>query len=139
MISFKYVTVNDRDFWFSLDKHISIIELNKKIRDKKGYVMFLNDKPIGVLRYSLFWDSIPFVNMLYIHNDYQGKGYGKAFCKFFEDDMKALGHGMIMTSTQSDETAIYFYKKIGYYECGYLDFSIEGYEQPREIVLNKKI
>lgn len=139
MIKIKYVTINDRDFWFSLDKHISIVELNKKIRDKNGYIMFLNDKPIGVLRYSLFWDSIPFMNMLYIHPDYQGMGYGRAFCEYFENDMKSLGHGMVMTSTQSDETAINFYEKIGYNNCGYLDFEIEGYIQPREIILNKKI
>lgn len=135
----RLVNETDKVEWFMLDKHLSEEEFNKKVRDKQGYVLIKDITIVGVLRYSLFWDSIPFMNMLYISDDFQNKGYGRKLCLYFENEMKSLGHGMVLTSTQSDETAIHFYHKIGYETCGYIDFNIEGYIQPREIVLSKKI
>lgn len=36
-----------------------------------------DNKIIGWLRYSYFWDNIPFMNMLYINENYRNKGIGK--------------------------------------------------------------
>ena len=41
-----------------------------------AYVLMRTDRPVGILRYSLFWDSIPFCNLLYIVEDERGKGGG---------------------------------------------------------------
>ena len=37
-----------------------------------------------------------------------------------EQDMKALGYGLVMTSTQSDEEGQRFYRALGYVDCGSL-------------------
>ena len=39
--------------------------------------MFDNNNFIGWLRFNLFWDNIPFLNMLYFLEEYRRKGYGK--------------------------------------------------------------
>jgi hypothetical protein len=62
----KYVLENDRAFWFSLDKHLSESEFVLKVRDRRGYIINDNDKPIGILRYNLFWDNTPFLTLIYI-------------------------------------------------------------------------
>ena len=75
MIKIGYVEQKDKDFWFSLDKHLSEEEFNKKIRDKMGYVLYIDKLPVGILRYNLFWDNTPFCTMLYLDEKYRGKGY----------------------------------------------------------------
>ncbi len=46
---------------------------------------------------------------------------------------------MLMTSTQVDEDAQHFYRKLGYQDSGGLIINIPGYEQPMEMFLIKKI
>ena len=139
MINIRYVRIEDKEFWFSLDKHLPEAEFEKKIRDKMGYVLLLNDSPIGILRYNLFWDNTPFCTLIFIDRDYQRKGYGKMLIDFWERDMKTQGYKIAMTSTQVDESAQHFYRKTGYKDCGGFVIDIAGYEQPMELFLMKAI
>ena len=66
MIEVKYVTKEDKNFWYSLDKYLPENEFDKKIRDKQGYVLFDDGVAVGLLRYNLFWDNTPFCTMLFI-------------------------------------------------------------------------
>lgn len=36
-------------------------EFKNKVRTKRGYILLLDDKPIGLLRYNLFWTIRHFV------------------------------------------------------------------------------
>ncbi len=115
------------------DKHISESELRRVISANRILVMYKGDDFIGWLRFGLFWDSIPFMNMLYILDGYRGKGYGTELLSFWEKEMAKAGHGKVMTSTQSDEKAQFFYRKNGYTECGALLLP----KEPLEIVFIK--
>ena len=139
MINIRYVLIEDKDFWYSLDKHLPKTEFEIKVRDKMGYVLFLDETPIGILRYNMFWDNTPFCTMLYIDRNYQRKGYGKMLMEFWERDMKSRGYGMLLVSTQADETAQHFYRKLGYKDRGGFVVDIAGYSQPMEMFLVKAI
>ena len=139
MIEIRYIHLDDKEFWFSLDKHLSEQEFNNKVRDNRGYVLLDDNKPVGLLRYNLFWDNTPFCNLIYINNECQGKGFGKLLIEYWENDMKSQGYGMLLTSTQVDESAQHFYRKLGYKDCGGLVIDIKGYEQPMELFLVKSI
>ncbi|MBQ1945655.1 MAG: GNAT family N-acetyltransferase [Clostridia bacterium] len=136
MIRIRHVQSEDRIFWFGLDKHLSQKEFNNKVSSKSGYVLLADDMPVGLLRYSLFWDSIPFCNMLYIDARYQRKGYGKKLMAHWEEEMKAQGYERLLTSTQADEEAQHFYRKLGYQDCGGLVMDVPG---PMELILMKAI
>jgi ribosomal protein S18 acetylase RimI-like enzyme len=110
------------------DKHISEEMLYKKIYDKEVIIVKADDKIIGWLRYGYFWDSIPFMNMLVMDENYRGKGIGKKLVTFWERDMKANGHEFIMTSTLSNEMAQHFYRKLGYKDSGSLILENEALE-----------
>ena len=133
------VTGADRESWFSLDRHLSGEAFDRKVRDRMGYVLTLADRPAGILRWSLFWDSIPFCNMRYIREGERRKGLGRALMARWEQDMKALGYGLVMTSTQSDEEGQRFYRALGYVDCGSLTLPFRGYEQPTELFLAKAL
>ena len=138
-ISVRYATAADEDFWFSLDRHLSKDEYAHKVRDHMGYVLTLKGLPIAILRYSLFWDSIPFCTLLYVRDAEQRKGYGCRLMKYWEEDMKNKGYGLVMTSTQEDEEAQHFYRAIGYKDCGELNLPFPGYEQPTELIMGKAL
>lgn len=135
----RYVQYADKDFWFRLDRHLSEAEFERKVRDAMGYVLSENDVPVGLLRYNLFWDNTPFCSMLHIDGACQGKGYGRMLMNHWEAEMKSMGYGMVMTSTQADESAQHFYRKLGYQDAGGFVMNIPGYEQPLELIMVKGI
>lgn len=139
MTEIRYVQSEDKKFWYSLDKHLPEKEFDKKVCDKQGYVLLDNNKPIGILRYNLFWDNTPFCTMLFIEPNNQRKGYGKKLVEYWEAEMKLQGYGMIMTSTQVDEEAQHFYRKLGFKDCGGFVIDIPEFEQPMEMIMIKSI
>jgi len=73
---------------------------------------------VGVLRWNLFWQSIPFLDLLFIDEAYRGQGWGSKMMAQWEESMKLMGYSDVMLSTQEDETAKYFYEKLGYHRIG---------------------
>ena len=139
MIQVRYVETEDKEFWYGLDKHLPECEFEKKVRDKQGYVLLNDGVRVGLLRYNLFWDNTPFCTMLFIDWPKQKKGLGRELMKYWEEDMKMQGYGMVMTSTQVDEEAQHFYRKLGYKDCGGFTVDIPGYEQPMEMFMSKAL
>ena len=135
----RYLEHQDKDAWFALDKHLSEAVFDEKVRSRQGYVMSEEGKIIGILRYNLFWDNTPFCTMLIIADGHRGKGFGKRLMEHWEQDMKAQGYGMVMTSTQVDEDAQHFYRKLGYKDSGGFIVDVEGFEQPMEMIMIKGI
>ena len=137
MTQIRYIQADDKAFWYGLDQHLPEPEFDNKIRRKQGYVILEDHHPIGLLRYNLFWDNTPFCTMLVIAPGYRGKGFGKKLMEHWEADMKAQGYGMLMTSTQVDEAAQHFYRKLGYQDCGGFVIHVPGYDQPMELFMIK--
>lgn len=137
MVEIRYAREDDRDFWYSLDKHLPLQQFYNKTRDKTGYVLLEDNKPVGLLRYNLFWDKFPFCTMLFIEQNYQRKGYGRKLMEHWENDMKSKEYGMLLTSTQVDEDAQHFYRKLGYKDCGGLVIDVPEFKQPMELFLVK--
>lgn len=55
----------------------------------------------------------------------------------WEHDLTSQGYEMFLVSTQVDENAQYFYRKLGYKDCGGLVINIPKYEQPMEMFMIK--
>ena len=54
MFGIRYVEEMDKEFWFTLDRHLKESEFSKKVADKRGYVILEDDKPIGVFVIACF-------------------------------------------------------------------------------------
>lgn len=134
-ITIRYAETSDIEFWFSLDKHMSESEFERKVRDRQAYVALSDDEPVGILRFNLFWDNTPFCNLLYIKDGMRGRGIGKALMDRFEEDARTAGYKFVLTSTRSDEDAQHFYRAIGYRDCGELRLP----DEPAELLLRKEL
>lgn len=108
----------DKEKIAKYDRHIHPNRLGKCIGD--GQVMVLREGAdiLGVLRFSLFWQSIPFLDLLLIDEAYRGQGWGSKMMADWEESMERMGYSYVMLSTQEDETAKYFYEKLGYCRIG---------------------
>ena len=135
----RFITTEDKPFWYSIDKHLPEKEFYKKIRDNQGYILIVDDKPVGLLRYNLFWDNTPFCTLIYIEEQHQKQGWGRLLMTHWEQDMRKQGYRMVLTSTQVDEDAQHFYRKLGYKDCGGLTVDVPGYEQPMEMFMVKQL
>ena len=135
----RYVELDDKKRWYELDQHLPEEVFAEKVRTNQGYVLVEDGVVIGILRYNLFWDNTPFCTMLFIDDGYRGKGYGKQMMEDWEQDMKTKGYGMLMTSTQVDEDAQHFYRKLGYKDAGGFIVDVPGFEQPMEMIMIKEV
>ena len=134
-ILLRYAENKDFIWLCDKDKHISENKLKEKLENKEVYVVEINGKVIGWLRYNLFWDKIPFMNMIYFLEEYRNMGIGKKLANYWENEMKQKGYDNILTSTQSDEEAQHFYRKLGYKEIG----GFKYFNEPYEIIFQKII
>jgi len=133
LFEIRYANESDKTFWFSIDKRMSDNEFTSKARDKRTYIISNCEKPIGIMRYNIFWCNTPFLDLIYIDEASQNKGFGMHAMKHWENEMLSLGYKLVMTSTRSDEQAQHFYRKIGYIDSGCLVLS----KEPAEIFFVK--
>lgn len=133
MTSIRLANQKDICFLSEMDTHISYEILRESIENKRIYVLELEKKIIGWLRYNLFWDNTPFMNMLYILEHYRKQGYGSLLLEHWENQMQLQGYKTLMTSTLVHEEAIHFYLKYGYQVVGGFHPNVDEYE----IILKK--
>ncbi|MEK3724119.1 GNAT family N-acetyltransferase [Paenibacillus sp. FSL H8-0034] len=134
----KIVVATDSDYGYIRDHDHHIVEslILPKIKENQIYMLRNQDESnIGWMRYGYFWDNIPFMNMIWIDEQYRGIGGGKQVVLFWEDEMKQKGFKLVMTSTLANEEAQHFYRKLGYRDAGCLLLENE----PLEIMLTKII
>ena len=130
----RYAQKNDLEQLRKLDQLLAPSELEQCIRDGRVLVL-IRQELVGCLRYNLFWDNLPFMNLLFLAEDERGKGYGTQLIQFWEEEMRRQQHRSVMTSTRSDKQAQLFYRKHGYVDCGAL--LLPG--EPLEILLSKRL
>ena len=118
-----------------LDCHIAEAELRSLIAQKRVLILEDAGQICGWLRWNLFWDNTPFMNMLYVTESCRGQGLGRTLTMHWEEEMRQLGYQVVMTSTASDEYAQHFYRKLGYETIG----GFTPFGDPFELILAKRL
>jgi len=110
----------DYEYLVQNDWHIRPETTKQKIERCEVIVIRDNSQPVGWLRYGYLWDTVPFMNMLFIAEGKRRKKLGTKLVAYWEKKMQQRGHNMIMTSTQSNEQAQHFFRQLGYQDAGAL-------------------
>ena len=66
-------TEEDYVYIVERDRHIPESLVRAKIKEKEIYIFKDSEKEIGWMRYGYFWDNIPFMNMIWIDEEYRGQ------------------------------------------------------------------
>ena len=101
----RLAVAKDKKKILKYDSHIHHNKVGECIHNGFVDVLCDDDKIVGVLRYNLFWQSIPFLDLLFIDEAYRGQGWGSKMMADWEETMKHMGYPYVMLSTQEDETA----------------------------------
>lgn len=133
----KIVTNNDKEFVMGINKHINDTSYNNLVYTKSGYVILEGNQRTGIIVHCILWDNIPFMNLLFIKEEYRNKGFAKQAIISWENEMKNQGYKMTLISTQVDEGAQHLYRKLGYIDCGGLVFNNTPFDQPMEMFFRK--
>lgn len=135
MLTINHAIEADYSYMKRKDRHIADSLILPKIRNKEIYILREAGREIGWMRFGYFWDNTPFMNMLWLEEEERGKGYGRELVLYWEKTMQQQGFPTVMTSTQSNEGAQHFYRKLGYRDIGCLLQDSD----PLEVILGKTL
>lgn len=130
-----YANTGDVPFLAGNDRHVSQDLMDQKVGRREVLIARLDEAAVGFLRFNYFWDIIPIMNLLFVLAPYRRRGIGRNMVTFWEGQMNRCGHRRVLTSTQSNEQAQHFYRKLGYADIG--GFVLPG--EPLEIILYKSL
>ena len=133
----KVVTNQDKEFVMGIDKHIDDTGFADRVHTKSGYVIWEEKQRIGIMSHCFLWNQFPFLNFLFVKEEYRGSGFGKQAVLCWETKMRQQGYRMTLISTQADEGAQHMYRKLGYIDCGGLDLHDTPFDQPMELFFRK--
>lgn len=125
----------DLPFLNRADPHVSDDELARVVAAGRVIVAVDGASIRGWLRWGLFWDTIPFMNMLFVVEPHRGKGLGTRLIAHWEGLQRAAGFDSVMTSTLANERSQHLYRRLGYVDRGCL--LLPG--EPLEILLAKPL
>jgi GNAT superfamily N-acetyltransferase len=137
-IQIRYADDSDLPYLIQSDSLVTGEIMKKKILDKQVMVCMKGESHLGCMRFGFGWDMFPFLNFIMVEKDVRRKGIGRRLMEFWEREMKAKGHELVMTSTDVDEEAQHFYRELGYRDSGGILFPQELFpESAMELVLIK--
>lgn len=116
----RVATASDLAVLASHDRHVAPDELERLIAQQRVLILEVDGAFAGWLRWGLFWDELPFMNMLYLLEPYRRVGYGRVLVAHWEQAMAARGARTLLTSSLADEPAQHFYRRLGYVDSGAL-------------------
>lgn len=130
-------TASDADLTFlrGADQHIAPTHIADLVRAGRVMVAETGGTVVGFVRWGLFWDHVPFMNLLWIVPERRGQGIGRALVAAWESAQLSDGHTMVLTSTVSAETAQHLYRRLGYLDSGVLLLP----DEPAELIFRKHL
>lgn len=128
----------DRDWLLVEDSHIPAEWVGRSISAGEYLVARVNGERRGFLRFSWFWRTIPYMELIRVADTEQRKGIGTALFQRWESDMRSKGVELLMTSSMSDEPEPQaWHRRNGFVESGSLTFG--HLQKTPEIFFVKKL
>lgn len=111
------------DWLLAQDRHVPEQWVRRCLSHGEYIVAEQESEPVGFLRYSWFWGSIPFMDLILVLPVHQRCGVRTALFRHWEAAMRNAGATLLMTSSQSDETEPQaWHRRNGFHETGNVSF-----------------
>lgn len=110
------------------DRHVSEPWVRRCVSLGEYWVAQRDESLAGFLRFSRFWGSIPYLDMIQVLPECRRSGVGSRLFRSWEEAMRREGATLLMTSSVGDETEPQaWHRRNGFRESGRIDF---GHLQP---------
>jgi ribosomal protein S18 acetylase RimI-like enzyme len=95
-------------------------QLRAQIYDDRLRIIESSDGQVGFIKFYVLWEILPFIEVIIVRKDYRRRGIGRQAIRAWEEEMAARSFPRAIISTQADETAQDFWRRVGYRDCGSL-------------------
>ena len=134
-VSTRVASDPDLPFLCETDGHLSREDQAQVVSLGRVMLAEVDQAPVGLLRWGLFWDQVPFMNLLWVVPEWRGQGIGTTLVDAWERSQVAAGHDLVLTSAVSAETSQHLYRRLGYVDSGALLLP----DEPAELILRKSL
>ena len=75
-----YFQPEDKPYVMKIEPHINEQQYAYRLYTKTGYIIWKENNRAGLMYYSVLWDNLPFLNLIFIEDKYrkQGKSINRA-------------------------------------------------------------
>lgn len=123
-INIRFAKPEDFQLVRELDPHSKYIDpkkIKQKLEASEVIVAFDDTMPVGLIKFSYFWATRPYMDLIWLKDEYRGQGIGKQLLSFLEEYLIQEGHLYLMTSSEKDELAPQeWHRSQGFSPCGEL-------------------
>ena len=128
----KFASSQDFDVVRHFDPHSIYIDPEKlkyKLMQKEVLIAQFKDKIVGIIKFSYFWSTRPYLDLIYVEERIRKQGIGTKLLQFLEIYLVKAGYNYLYTSAQGNEPdSQNWHKRQGFRECG----KLEAINLPRE-------
>jgi ribosomal protein S18 acetylase RimI-like enzyme len=89
-----------------------------QVRDGRLFIIEFAGEPAGFIKFYVLWKMLPFIEVIVIREDLRNRGIGLAAVRSWEREMANRSFSCTLISTQADESAQGFWRRIRYRDCG---------------------
>lgn len=93
--------------------------LLQKIQRDEILILSVDDEPVGHLWFAFLWSEIPFIDLIFIKEDFQKRGLSRVLLGYLEEYLQAHGYDVLYSSSQMNEPEPQaWHRHMGFEECG---------------------
>lgn len=142
-IEIRFAEEKDFELVRRFDPHSEYIDPEKirtKISSKEVILAFDKNTPVGMIKFSYFWGTRPYMDLIWVSENLRGQNIGSMMLAFFEKYLLENGHTYLYTSSQENEPAPQkWHQSHGFQKCGTLSALNLPHEETNEVFFYKHV
>lgn len=126
-LKIRLARADDLAWCVETDPRLPVEVLKRKIELHEVILAEVESRIIGCLRLEYLWSVVPYVSVIYVWEDYQRRGVGRAILEYTEAFLASKGHKVLLSSSQVDEPEPQaWHRAVGFRECGIISGINDG-------------
>lgn len=103
VIRIRYAETKDISELKKLDQWPSERVWENKISAAEVMIATCGKKICGILRFEVLWTTVPFLGLIHVIPEFQGRGISRMMLEFLRTELIKRGYAALLSSSQTDE------------------------------------